>query len=289
MKKRMTVYFPNMLITGKQGQMGQALCKHLQDKEVQVIACTREELNICDANSIQQAIEKYAPAVLINTAAYTAVDLAEQESALAMRINHEGATMLAAACQKYHLPLIHLSTDYVFDGKKNKPYVETDEAHPLNVYGKSKYLGELAIQEQCEQHIILRVSGIFSAYRKNFLKTVLRLKKEKKLIRMVDDQFTCPTAAHDIAACIFALLKKPLTFGTYHFCSQTAVSWQQFASAILQEEVQGISSSDYHTAAKRPAYSVLDCQKIKNDYGIVQPDWQQAIQEVLKDESLSST
>jgi dTDP-4-dehydrorhamnose reductase len=228
---------------------------------------------------------------VINAAAYTAVDKAEQEADQAILVNHLGAQNLAIACKKNQVPLIHLSTDYIFDGAHTCPYQEDDKENPTNVYGHSKWLGEQAVREQCEQHIILRVSGIFSQYGHNFLKTMLRLAQEKKELRVVADQITCPTYAGDIASVLFSIMQQSLHWGTYHYCNAGPVSWHQFATTIIQtakqyqhllvEEIKAISTSHYPTLAKRPAYSVLDCSKIENEMGIKQSMWRDALSVVI--------
>jgi dTDP-4-dehydrorhamnose reductase len=286
-------YSPKILITGSDGQLGMALRHHTRAQSLPITACTRHELDITDAASIHKAIERFQPDVIINTAAYTAVDKAEQEIEQALRVNHLGVRHLAMACAEHQIFLIHISTDYVFDGTVQTAHLESDPTHPVNRYGESKCLGEQAIGEHCPQHIILRVSGVFSQYGSNFLKTILRLANEKKELHIVSDQIICPTAAHDIASAIFTLASQPLHTGTYHYSSAQAVSWHQFACAIIAEakqyhslyveEVKAITTAEYPTAAKRPAYSVLDCSKIKKDYQIMQPDWRLSMQATLKD------
>lgn len=286
----MSAYLPKLLITGGKGQLASALCHHPLAREYDVIACGRETLDIASLASVERAVLQFMPEVVINTAAYVAVDKAEQEKELAMHANQLGAEHLASVCQKYQIPLIHISTDYLFDGVKTSPYHENDAPNPINVYGQSKYLGEQAVRQH-EAHIILRVSGIFSQYGNNFLKTMLRLADERKELRIVADQITCPTYASDIAAAIFALMMQPSHWGTYHYCSTQPVSWHQFATAIFTEakkykklqveEVNAVTMAEYPTPAKRPKYSVFDCTKIKNNFGIVQPSWELGIKKTL--------
>lgn len=288
----MTNFLPNILITGGHGQLATAIRHHLLSQVFQVTLLNHSELDIVDHDSIQRAISQYRPDIIINTAAYTAVDKAEQEVKLAMDINALGAKNLALACQQHQLALIHLSTDYIFDGKNSHAYQEDDVAHPLNVYGKSKWLGEEAIREQLDQHIIVRVSGVFSEHGNNFVKTISRLAEEKKELRVINDQITCPTYADSIANALFLMLKQKLQWGTYHFCSAQPVSWYDFAIAIIEEakryrhlcveNVTAIASSEYQTAAQRPHFSILDCSKIYNDYCITQPSWLEGIKHVTK-------
>ena len=286
----MTTY-SKLLITGANGQLAHALRTHPDASLFSITACTREECDITSVASVSRAIQHYSPDIIINCAAYTAVDKAETDQHNAMMVNHLGVQNLAVACQKNKIFLLHVSTDYVFDGLKQAGYVETDQTNPINIYGESKYLGENAIREQCENHVILRVSGVVSEFGHNFVKTILRLAREKEELRIVRDQITCPTSANDIATTIYALAKNPSHTGTYHFCSTPPVSWHEFAAAIVEKArqhislvvkiVSPISTSDYPTPAKRPPHSVLNCDKIKNDYGISQPNWHDAVKNIV--------
>lgn len=297
----MQTSLPKLLITGGNGQIAQAIRYHQGARQFQLIACSRMELDITDINSITKAIELYKPNIIVNTAAYTAVDKAETEQALAMHINYLGTKNLAHICHKAKIPLIHLSTDYVFDGDSKIAYREDAQINPINHYGLSKWHGEQAIREYCEKHIILRVSGVFSEYGHNFAKTILRLAQKQKEIRIVQDQITCPTYAGDIAETIFKLTNKILlamtdsaTFpwGTYHFCSFPAISWYEFAVILINHfsgsprplhglAMTKISSAEYKSRAKRPSYSALACQKIKDRFSIIQPSYDEGIQKII--------
>lgn len=287
----MTNYSPNVLITGGNGQLASCIAKHSSATDVNLIICNKTELDICQPASIQQAIDMHVPDIIINTAAYTAVDKAEEEVSLADRVNHIGAGQLALACQKNQIKLIHLSTDYIFDGDHDGKYLEEDQANPINIYGKSKWEGEQAIRNTCPNHVILRVSGVFSEYGQNFLKTMLKLAKERTSLRVVSDQVSCPTYAGDIAGALLTMCLAPSHKGTYHFCSNEAVSWYDFAKAIIQHaalheklavsEAQKITTAEYPTAAKRPRHSVLNCDKITSTYQIIQPSWRDAITKVI--------
>lgn len=287
----MNNYFRKILITGANGQVGSSLRHHARVSDFHLIPCGRAELDITQFASIESAIKKYSPDVVINTAAFTAVDQAEQDKELAMRANFQGARHLAIACQKHLIPLIHLSTDYIFDGTNTLPYQENDKACPINVYGESKWLGEQAIREHCEQHVIVRVSGIFSEYGNNFVKTMLRLANTKKELRVVADQITCPTYASDIANALFSIVQQNQRSGTYHYCDTNPVSWYQFATAIIQiakqsqallvTEVKAITTSEYPTRAIRPAYSVLNCDKIVSHFAIKQGRWDDALATII--------
>lgn len=274
----MTNSLLKVLVTGGSGQLGQALAHHPRAKEVKLIPCARPDLDITNPTSIANAFAKFEPDLIINAAAYTAVDKAEEEFENADSVNHLGAKNIAKACAEHHIPLIHISTDYIFDGTKNAAYVENDTPNPLNMYGKTKWLGEQAVRENCKEHIILRVSGVFSEHGQNFFKTMLKLSTNPDL-KVVSDQITCPTYAGDIANTIYTIIKKLdlKKFGTYHYCSTPETSWHHFAEVILHREIKAITTDQYPTAAKRPSHSVLDCQKIISDYAIQQPSWERAI------------
>ena len=229
---------PKILITGSDGQVGSALRAHVAAKNFHLIACNRENMDITNPVSIQQAISQFSPDIIINTAAYTAVDKAETHIEEVMQVNHIGTEHLAIACKRNNIPLIHLSTDYVFDGSNTLPYRENDTANPINVYGKSKWLGEQSIREHCEQHIILRVSGVFSEYGNNFMKTILRLANERKELNIIADQITCPTYASHIANVIYSLIPNLHTWGTYHYCDAPAVSWHEFLLPLFNLRIK---------------------------------------------------
>ena len=261
-----------IFITGGNGQVAYELARLAEQKKHRVLAPPREVLDITNSTAVREAIEKFYPDVVINTAAYTKVDQAEKESELALAVNCDGVKNIAIACAAIDRPLIHVSTDYVFNGESKKPYTETDKTDPLNRYGETKLKGEEAVRESCEQHLILRVSGVFGVHGVNFVKTILRLAKEKKELRIVADQFTCPTPAVSIAETLLKLTTFS-RFGTYHYCGDRAMSWYEFAVSIVEkarefvelnvEKIIPISAADYPTAAKRPSYSVLDCSKLE--------------------------
>lgn len=287
----MTIYLPKVLITGGRGQLATALTKHPLADKFSITACTHAELDISQPTSIEFAITKYLPDLIINTAAYTAVDEAEEHASAADKANHIGAGQLALLCNKNQIKLLHVSTDYIFDGSKGDAYDEDDPSCPINIYGKSKWEGEQAIRSNCPNHLILRVSGVFSEYGNNFLKTIYKLARERSTLRVVSDQITCPTYAGDIAGAIWNMCLAPSHKGTYHYCSDEAVSWYDFANEIVNEsrlheklaadEILAISSSEYPTAAKRPKHSVLNCEKIKTTFDINQPSWRDAVKLII--------
>ena len=280
-------YSPKILVTGGHGQLASALANHPLAKEFTLMICSHEELDITQPAAINRAIAQFLPDIIVNTAAYTAVDKAEEEASSADRINHIGAGQLALACEKNQIKLLHISSDYVFDGNKDGKYLEDDKPNPINIYGKSKWDGERAIQNGCNNHIILRVTSVFSEYGSNFLKTILKLARERSTLRVVSDQIMCPTYAGDIASAIYIMCNQPAFKGTLHFSSAESVSWYDFAQAIVDEarlhetlaadEILQVPSSEYPTAAKRPRFSVLDCHKLKEVYRIDQPSWRDAV------------
>jgi dTDP-4-dehydrorhamnose reductase len=278
-----------LLITGGNGQLAHHLVRSAQQLHYNVLALNRLELDIIKLPSLQVLIENFKPDAIINTAAYTKVDLAESEVASAFQVNSEGAKNLAIACQKQNCQLIHISTDYIFDGKLSRPYIETDMPSPLNIYGQTKLAGENYVRELCENHMILRVSSVFSHYGVNFVKTILRLNKEIKQLRIIADQVSCPTPAKAIAETILTMLLNPCK-GTYHYCGDQIMSWYEFACKILQnsKNIQPISTQEYPSSAIRPKYSVLDCNKLYLTFGIKLANFEQGLAEVLHHPNLKN-
>lgn len=280
-----------ILLTGANGQVGQAIAKISKQFTHELIACDKHSLDITNIDTIKEKYDYYKPDIIINAAAYTAVDKAESESELAFAINAKGPENLAQVCAAANIPLLHLSTDYIFDGKKTAPYVETDAAAPLGVYGESKWRGEQAIREICSKYIILRVSWVFGEYGNNFVKTMLRLMRERELLRVVADQQGCPTYADDIAYTLLSVANSQ-HWGTYHYCGNTMTTWHQFAEAIHLEasqwtslavtQIDAITTADYPTPAKRPQNSVLQCQKFIDTFALPTSDWRKGLQQILK-------
>lgn len=287
-----------LLVTGAGGQLATELVRQAGD--CQIVALTQTEFDITDAVAVFRVVEKVAPDAVVNAAAYTAVDCAESEVEIAFAANRDGPAHLAAACAAYAIPLLHVSTDYVFDGSKAGVYTEEDPPGPgsLGVYGQSKAAGEAAVRDVLPEHIILRTSWVFSAHGNNFVKTILRLAGERDELRVVADQYGCPTAARDLAAAILTMF--PLVaahggrWGTYHFCQPEVTTWHGFTEAIvdqarttgLQVRVQNIvpiTTADYPTPARRPANSVLDCTKLTSVFGIQPRPWRVSLQEVIQE------
>ena len=286
-----------ILITGAQGQVGTELVTIANQHGFGVIAAGRAELDISQPKSIGKFIESQSPNIVINAASYTAVDKAEEEQEIAYAINRDGAANLAMVCKEHNIPLLHISTDYVFDGTKKDAYSESDNTSPLGIYGTSKWQGEEGIREKCPQHIILRVAWVFGAQGNNFVKTMLRLGKERDELNVVADQFGGPSPAKYIAETLIALAEKykkdkTLEWGTYHYCGTEKTTWCEFAKEIFKQakeqgliekeiKVNAITTEEYPTSAKRPANSMLDCSKIKKTFGIEMPSWKTALNQVL--------
>ena len=286
-----------ILITGAQGQVGKELTSTASAKGFEVIAASRADLDITQAQSVENYITQYQPDIVINAAAHTAVDKAESEQDLAFAINRDGAKNIAAACKKQNIPLLHISTDYVFDGTKSEPYSENDTVSPLGIYGESKWQGEEIIRKNLNDHLILRVAWVFGAQGNNFVKTMLRLGEDRDELNVVADQFGGPSPAKNIAQILIDLVERykkdgTLAWGTYHYCGNSKTTWYDFAKEIFKQafelgllnkevKVNPITTAEYPTAAKRPGNSMLDCSKLKTTFGIEMPEWKEALKQVL--------
>lgn len=283
-----------VLLVGAGGQVGQALLRAFTDQAIECVACTRVELDITDKLAVQQRIERERPCVVINAAAYTAVDKAEQEAEAAFAINTTGAEYLAIACARAAIPLIHFSTDYVFDGTQLEAYNEDAVANPQSVYGLSKWQGEAAVRLYCPQHYIIRVSWVFGIDGANFVKTMVRLMQQRSELSVVADQHGAPTSARSIAALVLKILPfaaRRQAFGTYHFTNQALTTWYDFAVVIknqmqdrlplMVQHIKAINTCDYPTLARRPANSALDTQKIQQVFGVTLCAWRDELQHVL--------
>jgi dTDP-4-dehydrorhamnose reductase len=283
-----------ILLTGKDGQVGFVLHKKLVSLG-DVIATNRNEFNLENSDAIRVFIEKIKPDIIINAAAYTDVDKAETEIELAYKVNTEAPKVLAERASQLNIPMIHFSTDYVFDGLKNEPYVETDQANPQSIYGKTKWEGEEAVRQH-KKHIILRTSWVFSSHGQNFLKTILQLIQEKTSLNIVSDQKGTPTSADALAEVTYKIVKTILNkasfedFGTYHVSLEGETDWYQYACFITDEAIRlglkttmtsqnimAISSDTYPTKAARPINSRLDTTKIKKTFMIELPHWKMEV------------
>jgi dTDP-4-dehydrorhamnose reductase len=285
-----------VLITGADGQLGRELVRLGRRLGFEVYGLNRQQLDITNENQIPEIFERISPSVVINSAAYTQVDRAESESDLAYAVNKDGPSYLAHHCANKHLTLIHISTDYVFDGTKGRPYRESDPVAPLGVYGRSKSEGETAIRTRLANHIIVRTSWLYGVYGNNFVKTILKLATEKNALQVVADQVGSPTSAADLAEAILTITRKISTndkfdWGTYHYCCKGFTTWHGLAEKIIDlaaphaafqaRQVEAITTAEWPTPAKRPPYSVLDCTRIKSQFGIAPTPWQQSLKRTI--------
>ena len=276
-----------ILVFGKTGQVATEL-----QRVSGVMALGREDVDLSESKACAAAIHEHAPKAVINAAAYTVVDRAEVEERLATVINGDAPTAMAKACAELGIPLVHISTDYVFNGRGNTPYRPEDATEPQNAYGRSKLAGEIGIRESGVVYAILRTSWVVSAHGANFVKTMLRLSDTRDALNVVADQIGGPTPARDIAkACLQIanqLIQDTTKLGTYHFSSAPDVSWAEFASKIFAQAgrtvtVTPISTAEYPTPAKRPLNSRMDCHSTEQVFGIKRPNWQDGLKEILKD------
>lgn len=276
-----------VLVTGASGQLGQAL-QSISNKypEIQFHFTDTLEADITNKEQLQRAFAKVKPQYCINAAAYTAVDKSESEPDKAYAINVEGARNIAEVCRDFHTVLLHVSTDFVFDGQHSAPYKEGDSINPQGVYGLTKKQGEEAIFAVMEEYFIIRTSWLYSRFGNNFMKTMLKLGSERPSLAVVDDQIGTPTHAVDLAEALIAIIKSgKRAYGIYHFSNEGITSWYGFAKAIFEVnnvdvELNPICTNDYPTPAKRPAYSVLDKTKIKETFGIAILNWEESLKRV---------
>lgn len=273
-----------VLVTGSSGQLGQSF-QFLAGNypEIDFVFCSSKELDITNPSNCEVVFSEYKPDYCINAAAYTAVDKAETEPEKAHLINVIGAQNLAEFCKKYHTVLLHVSTDFVFDGEKTSPYTENDITNPIGVYGKTKLEGEQAIQAILKAHFIVRTSWLYSQFGNNFMKTMLRLASERDSLSIVNDQIGTPTNAVDLAkAIIKIIIANQETYGIYHFSNEGHCSWFDFAQEIfkihkIEINLIPIPTTSFPTPAKRPKYSVLDKSKINNGFEIEVSHWQESL------------
>lgn len=266
-------------------------------QHIELIPLTEQQLDITQPVSINEKVSTYKPDIVVNGAAYTAVDKAEDSQDIAYAVNRDGSTNLANACRQANIPLLHISTDYVFDGEQDTPYIETDLPTPNSVYGKSKWEGEESLRSIHPEHIILRTSWVFSSFGNNFVKTMLRL-ADKQELNVVADQWGAPTSAKSIAQALLTLClrysnEQTLAWGTYHFSGSPHCTWHQFAQKVFETaqtenlieqnvSVNAITTEQYPTKAKRPKNSTLDCNKILSTLGIQTPNWKADLHEMIR-------
>ncbi len=285
-----------ILVTGRTGQVGTELARAAWPAGLEPQVVGRETLDLADPEAAAAVVRSGGYALVVNTAAYTAVDRAEEEEALATRVNGDGPRALAMACADVGIPIIHLSTDYVFDGAREGAYDENDTVGPLGAYGRSKLAGEIGVRAACAHHVILRTAWVFSAHGKNFVKTMLRLAADKPELRVVADQHGCPTAAHDIARVVVEIARQVVqdgradAWGTYHLAGAGPTTWHGFARAIIDAQaartgkrppVHAIATADFPTPARRPANAVLCTDRLCRTFGVVPRPWTDTLAEVI--------
>ena len=281
-----------ILLLGKTGQVGGALTPLLRQlagssADEALVTLGRADVDLSDAAALAQAVQQVQPSLIVNAAAHTAVDRAETEPDIAFAINAIAPGVLAQQAAKLNALLVHYSTDYVFDGSQRTPYRESDPTHPLGVYGESKLAGEQAVQDSGCRHLLLRTSWVYDSTGRNFLTTMLRLAKQHGKLRVVGDQHGSPTSAAMITEASLQLIRSMLNQpamqgGLYHLTAQGQTTWHGFAQAIMRKAgldipIEAITTADYPTPAKRPAYSVLDSSKLQREFNYRLPDWQQAL------------
>jgi len=290
-------YQMRILVCGANGQVGRELVDRAQAYGLEAFGLTRAHLDITHAEQVADAIRQFKPGLIINAAAYTHVDNAETHTEKAYAVNHSGAERLAEAARQAGIALLHISTDYVFSGDARTPYKESDPVAPGGVYGASKLAGEQAIQTCLDQHLILRTSWVYGVHGHNFVKTMLRLGRQRDALSVVADQYGCPTQAGSIADVLLALARRyeqdgSLAWGLYHYTGRSPCTWHDFAVEIFrqgvakgllakQPRVSSITTAQYPTPARRPAWSVLDCSKFEATFGIPARDWRDELSVVL--------
>ncbi|MCA6954956.1 dTDP-4-dehydrorhamnose reductase [Pectobacterium polaris] len=279
-----------ILLTGANGQLGRCFQDRLP-AEWEILATDSAELDITNLEHVERTVKQFKPDAIVNAAAYTAVDKAESEPELAAKINVTGPENLAIVASKQGIRLVHVSTDYVFDGNATEPYREDSVTNPLSVYGKTKLAGEQAVAKASSEAIIVRTAWVFSEYGNNFVKTMLRIGKERDALSIVGDQRGCPTYAGDLAQAIISLLDKNAEGGIYHYCGDEEVSWYEFAEEIFKFAVQNsvlskaptlasITTQQYPTPAHRPVYSSLSGEKLKKQ-GVNFSGWRVALEKIV--------
>ncbi len=285
-----------LLIFGKTGQVASALQELTKSTDREAVFLDRTQADLSKPETLEKIIKHHKPSLVINAAAYTAVDKAEEEQALAYTINGESPTEMASTCAELEIPMIHLSTDYVFKGDGSSPLNEEKPIKPINTYGASKALGEEGIRNILDQHIIIRTAWVYGVHGHNFLKTMLKL-ADREDIRVVADQYGTPTTAQSIARAILkisdAVLAGKQHFGTYHFTGGGQTTWHSFACEILNQakqigltnavpKIHPVATAEYPTPAERPSWSVLNCQKIVKDYQVEIEDWEVGVKRILE-------
>lgn len=285
-----------LLVTGAGGQVGTEMTRRAPRHGLTALGLARADLDIADSDAVLRAVDGAGADVVVNCAAYTAVDTAESEPEQAAAINRDAPGHLARACAAAGIPLLHISTDYVFDGTKSGAWTEADPVAPLGVYGRTKEEGERAVREATDAHVILRTSWVFAGHGGNFVRTMLRVGAERDELRVVADQHGAPTYAGDIAEALIAIARRAVEpdapFGTYHYTARGATTWHGLAEEIFRRveprwgrhpTVHAIPTSDYPTPAKRPANSVLDCARVDAGFAPPRRDWREGLADALSE------
>ena len=285
-----------ILLTGANGQVGWELSNRGGQQGFEILALDRSDLDITDPVAVSREVNRPGVSLVVNAAGYTAVDQAESEPELAFAVNRDGPSYLASACGKAGIPLVHISTDYVFDGQKQGAYLVTDPVSPLSVYGKSKAAGEVEVRKHLREHFILRTGWLYGVHGHNFVKTMLRLGCEREVVQVVDDQYGCPTYAAELAETILKIAAQLLEgrqvhWGTYHYCGKGVTSWHGFAEEIFRlaseyeslkvKRVEPIRTSEYPTPAERPVISILDCSVLEKTFGLHPQPWAKSLAHML--------
>jgi len=285
-----------LLVIGENGQLGWEVCRKGKNQGIDMSGLDLPDFDVTEPSAVKKAVSQAGISLVINASAYTAVDKAESEPEVAFAVNRDGPAYLAASCAEVRIPLIHVSTDYVFDGNKKSSYRETEPVSPLGVYGKSKAAGEIEVRDNLKEHLILRTAWLYGIQGHNFAKTMLRLGKEKEVLSVVADQYGCPTYAADLAEAILAIADqinkgRDITWGTYHYCGKGVTTWHGFAEAIFNlakqhdslmvKKVVPITTSEFPTPAKRPANSVIDCSLLTKTFNVRLRPWQESLADML--------
>ncbi|MEP6506628.1 MAG: dTDP-4-dehydrorhamnose reductase [Gemmatimonadales bacterium] len=282
----------HLLVTGASGMTGSEVVRQSEARGWQCTAFSHRDLDITDANAVRSALMSAAPDVVVNAAAYTAVDQAETDEQAATLVNAKGAENLASVTGERGAAIIHISTDYVFDGAASEPYLPTDPTNPNNSYGRSKLAGEIAVRFACPRHLIVRTSWVYSHEGHNFVRTMLRQAETGNELTVVDDQHGSPTSAADLALALVlaadAIQRDDALNGTYHFTNSGVTTWYDFAKTIFEmrnlesARVRPVSTSEYRTAARRPLWSVLDCTSFAKQFAVTPRPWRAALKETLE-------
>jgi dTDP-4-dehydrorhamnose reductase len=286
----------SILVAGRTGQLARAMLKLGNERKLPIITAGRPELDLSDRASVDRVVEACRPRAIVNAAAYTLVDKAESEPDLAFKVNRDGAAHLAQLAERLHVPFIHVSTDYVFDGNKPTPYKEEDIPSPLNIYGRSKREGEIAVLDSCAAAAVVRTSWIYGPYGQNFVKTMLRLAETRNHIQVVDDQYGSPTSAQDLAQAVLEIVEQIEADpdrnrgGIYHLTAAGETTWYGLAVAIFEgwakrgkriPALEAITTANFPTPARRPRNSRLDCSKAARVFGTRLPPWRHALETCL--------